>query len=164
MTMLCEPPEALAVADAEHEDVGKPKDCVFCRIAAGSGQPALIYQDADFLAFLHLAPVAPGHAVLVTRSHFPAINAAPPAIQGRMMQVANMVAVAIARGVNADGFNLLVANGTCAGQLVRHAHLEIIPRSPLDGLALPPVGMAAPSPDQAARLIDTIRRRLADET
>jgi histidine triad (HIT) family protein len=150
--------------DPQAPDVGKPKDCVFCRIAAGEEPAAVVYEDSELLACLHVAPVVPGHALLMTKSHFPAIGAAPPEIQGRLMATANDLATLIARAMNADGFNLLAAAGTCAGQVVRHAHLDIIPRSPLDGLPLPPLGGMAPDPRRIAELQARICRRLDDET
>ena len=44
------------------------------------------------------------------------------------------VAPAITTAQNADGFNLLLANGACAGQVVGHVHFHIVPRKNGDGL------------------------------
>ena len=39
------------------------------------------------------------------------------------------IGVAVKRALDADAFNLHLADGTCAGQVVMHAHLHVVPRS-----------------------------------
>jgi len=45
-----------------------------------------------------------------------------------MMETASKVAVAQMRALKAEGFNLVLNNGRCAGQEVPHVHLHVIPR------------------------------------
>ncbi|MBQ7401786.1 MAG: HIT family protein, partial [Lentisphaeria bacterium] len=52
---------------------------------------------------------------------------------GRMVLVGSRIGVAMRRGLNADGFNLHLSDGTVAGQVVMHAHLHIVPRWTDDG-------------------------------
>ena len=39
------------------------------------------------------------------------------------------IGVALKRAIDADAFNLHLADGSCAGQVVMHAHLHVVPRS-----------------------------------
>lgn len=139
-------------------------DCAFCRIADGFESADMLLNDDEFSAFLDIAPVSPGHSLVITNKHYPSIVTLPDDLRGRMLAVATRLAVAVSKSVDADGFNLLISNGTCAGQVVRHAHIHIIPRGPLDGLPVPPVGGSLPSQATTNRLVTKIRRRLSRET
>ncbi|MGH9861714.1 MAG: HIT family protein, partial [Candidatus Acidiferrales bacterium] len=43
--------------------------CVFCEIVARKKEAAVVYEDADSLAFLDHRPVFHGHVLLATRAH-----------------------------------------------------------------------------------------------
>ena len=49
------------------------------------------------------------------------------------MTVGARLGVAAKRALDLDGFNLHLADGSCAGQVVPHAHLHVIPRGVEDG-------------------------------
>ncbi len=139
-------------------------ECVFCRIAQRREAAEIVYEDDELIAFLALAPLAEGHALLATKRHFSSIVAVPAPLQGRMMTTGARLAVALAKVTEADGFNLLLANGVCAGQTVRHAHLHVVPRFSLDGLPLPPSGGEPPSSRRWREIAAAAHRRLIDET
>ncbi|MDT8390284.1 MAG: HIT family protein [Lentisphaeria bacterium] len=134
--------------------------CVFCNIIAGTEPAATIYEDDQSIAFLDIAPLAPGHTLLVPKEHYSSLAPMPAEYQGALMATASRLAVAVMKAVKADGFNLLVNNGTCAGQVVRHAHIHIIPRFCLDTLVLPPPGGRPPSQEKTRDIMDNIKQRL----
>ncbi len=43
-------------------------DCLFCSIAAGETDAAIVWSDDDFVAFLDIRPLFKGHTLLVPRS------------------------------------------------------------------------------------------------
>jgi len=135
--------------------------CVFCRIVRGEIPATTVYEDDQLLAFLDIAPLAPGHTLLIPKSHHVSLTTVPAELAGRLLATAARIAPAVMRAVEADGFNLLISNGACAGQVVPHVHLHIIPRLPEDGLVLP--HRTRPYADAAAReaIRDAIRQRLA---
>ncbi|KAF2359879.1 HIT-like domain [Trinorchestia longiramus] len=45
--------------------------CCFCKIADGSQQSDIVYQDDDFVAFRDMRPAAPQHLLIVPREHIP---------------------------------------------------------------------------------------------
>lgn len=134
--------------------------CVFCNIIAGIEPAATLYEDEQSIAFLDIAPLTPGHLLLVPKEHYSSIAPMPPERQAHLMSTASRLAVAAMKALKADGFNLLVNNGTCAGQVVRHAHIHIIPRFCLDTLVFPPPGGPPPSPDETLKIVDKIKKRL----
>ena len=111
------------------------KNCVFCRIVRGELPSARLYEDDLVFCFLDIAPINIGHALLIPKEHHTSITTVPASQLQRMLQVAPMIAQAIVRVVDGDGFNLHLANGACAGQVVPHTHLHIIPRLPTDGFS-----------------------------
>src|SRR3989344_711497 len=44
-------------------------DCLFCKIAKGEIPADKVYEDADFMSFLDIKPINPGHILLVPKSH-----------------------------------------------------------------------------------------------
>ena len=50
-----------------------------------------------------------------------------------MFKIGSRIGVALKRALDYDGFNLHLADGTCAGQVVLHAHLHVVPRGAEDG-------------------------------
>ena len=45
------------------------KDCIFCKIIKGELPSAKVYEDDEFLAFLDIAPIHPGHTLIVPKIH-----------------------------------------------------------------------------------------------
>lgn len=109
-------------------------DCVFCRIVAGSLPAARILENADALAFLDIAPLSPGHMILIPKVHVSRITELPEARAAALFALVPRLARALLRASGAAGLNLLQNNGSCAGQVVEHLHVHLIPRREADGL------------------------------
>jgi len=109
-------------------------DCIFCKIAAGEVPVTRIYEDEDVLAFLDTGPVSDGHTLLIPRCHFCRLDECAPVILEKIAVGLGIVASAVSRGMECDGYNILCNNGRAAGQLVEHLHWHIIPRNDGDGV------------------------------
>lgn len=137
------------------------RDCVFCKIVNADLPCDKVYEDEDLLVFLDIAPLAPGHALIIPKEHHTSITTVPPTVAGRLMQVAPQVAIALTRAAGADGFNLLLSNGACAGQVVPHAHMHLVPRKADDTIVLPARTAKYESDEQKAEILRKTRERLA---
>lgn len=135
--------------------------CVFCRIVAGEIPASKVYEDDAVLAFLDIAPINPGHILVIPKDHHYGVTTIPEPLAGRLLATAAKIGAALLRAAKADGFNLLLSNGTCAGQVVQHAHLHVIPRFPDDGVVLPARSVAYVSDQAKAELLAEIRKRLS---
>ena len=131
-------------------------DCVFCRIVAGKERSDILWEEDECLVFLPLAALNAGHLLVAPRAHYSSILAVPDHLRGRLMDLGARLGGAVMRAVEADGFNLLIDNGPCAGQVVRHACMHVIPRFPTDGLVFP--RRAVPPPDEG--LLEKIRAQI----
>jgi len=109
------------------------EDCVFCKIVAGRLPSARLLETDRVLAFLDIAPIIKGHSLVIPKEHYESIEEVPGDLLGDMIRAAADVARAIRRGLGAEGVNLHHATGSCAGQVVPHVHLHVLPRHGDDG-------------------------------
>src|SRR4030043_1511696 len=126
------------------------KDCIFCKIIKGEIPCAKIYEDKEFLAFLDIMPINPGHTLVIPKVHCKNLLDFPKSASEKLagsentrflkseeadlIEFIKKVATAVVKAVNADGFNLGMNNGEAAGQIVHHAHFHTLPRFSTDGL------------------------------
>ena len=108
-------------------------ECIFCKIIAGEIPGIKIYEDDLVFAFLDIGPINPGHTLVIPTEHHQSSSTIPEATAGRMFKVGSRIGVALKRALDCDAFNLHLADGSAAGQVVMHAHLHVIPRGVEDG-------------------------------
>ena len=108
-------------------------ECIFCKIIAGEIPGIKIYEDDLVFAFLDIGPINPGHTLVIPKEHHQSSSTIPEATAGRMFKVGSRIGVALKRALDCDAFNLHLADGSAAGQVVMHAHLHVIPGGVEDG-------------------------------
>ena len=108
-------------------------DCIFCSIIEGEIPSRTVYEDDTVLAFLDVNPLAPGHTLVIPRSHHERLQDLPDEEASRLYEVAHELTEAVERGVEADATTLAVNNGEAAGQEVPHVHCHLVPRFDGDG-------------------------------
>lgn len=133
-------------------------DCVFCKIIAGQVPAEKVYENDKIVAFLDIAPVNPGHALVVPREHHADLLETPGDVLADMLVKTKKIAAAAMRAVNADGFNIGINTKPAAGQAVFHTHLHIIPRFTGDGLKHWPNKQS--TPEERQRVKDAIIKAL----
>jgi histidine triad (HIT) family protein len=106
----------------------KDKNCIFCKIAGHELNADIVYEDEMIIAFMDIAPINPGHILVIPKEHHVGSSSIPENIAGRMFLVASRLAVACKRVLETDGYNLHLSDGYCAGQDIPHSHLHMIPR------------------------------------
>ena len=113
-------------------------DCLFCKIAKGELPCYKIYEDRDFLAFLDINPVNPGHTLIIPKKHSETILDTDEETLKKLIIVVKKVSTAIYNGLKCEGFNIGANQFKYAGQLVPHLHIHIMPRNKGDGIRLWP--------------------------
>lgn len=135
--------------------------CVFCRIVAGE-IPALRVAESNLaIAFMDIGPIAEGHTLVIPRDHYETIMDMPPEGVVDVYRLAARVARAIKATLGCEGLNVLQNNGACAGQVVGHVHVHVIPRDTGDGIAWPWPSVEA-DPDRLALLAERIKSSMGD--
>lgn len=108
-------------------------NCIFCKIIAKEIPSHVVYEDDDTLAFLDIHPNNPGHTLVVPKKHSENLYDMDDHHLAAVMRTAQKVAIAVKKGVGAQGINLAMNNEEAAGQVIFHPHLHIIPRFTEDG-------------------------------
>ena len=107
-------------------------DCAFCEIISGAVDSAIVFEDADTLAFLDFRPVFPGHVLLVPRVHHETLPDLPRDLLAPLFGNAQLLAAAVTEALGAQG--TFVAMNNVVSQSVPHVHVHIVPRTKGDGL------------------------------
>jgi histidine triad (HIT) family protein len=118
--------------------IPKDPDCIFCKIVAGAIPSARVFESEHCIAFLDIAPVHPGHTLVMPKAHYPTLMDIPAELGEDLTRTLSLVGRAVLEATAADGLNLMQNNFEAAGQLVHHVHFHLIPRHSGDGLTLWP--------------------------
>lgn len=111
--------------------------CVFCDVVAKQAPASVAFENDTVVVFADIAPVNPGHQLVVPKTHAVGLEDLDPATGAEMFRVAQRVAGAIRRsGLRCEGINLFLADGAAAFQEVFHTHLHVLPRYRGDGFHL----------------------------
>jgi histidine triad (HIT) family protein len=109
-------------------------NCTFCAIAAKCAPAAMVYEDADVVAFLDIHPITEGHTLVIPRKHCRNLFDFDDASGKGIMHASRAVARALRAALNADGMNLFQSSERAGGQDVFHFHFHLVPRLLNDGL------------------------------
>jgi len=132
------------------------KQCIFCQIVAGKIQAKKVYDDENVIAILDINPANPGHILLLTKEHYSIMPQIPDEEIAHLFLAAKQLSNSILRSIDAQGTNIIAANGIAAGQRAQHFMLHIIPRKENDGL-----GFVLPQKSMDQAQIDAIGDKLA---
>ena len=110
------------------------KQCIFCQIVAGKVQSKKVYEDDKVLAILDINPANPGHVLLMTKEHYSIMPQIPDDEVAHVFMAAKSLSNSMLRSIDAQGTNIIVANGIAAGQRAQHFMVHVIPRKENDGL------------------------------
>jgi histidine triad (HIT) family protein len=111
-------------------------ECLFCRIVKGELPSHRVAASQNFIAFLDISPISPGHTLIVPKKHATNMLDFPEFFGNELVEFSQRVAQAVVASTGAQGFNFGLNNGPAAGQAIFHTHFHIIPRDPGDGLEL----------------------------
>lgn len=102
--------------------------CLFCKIIAKEIPAEIVFENEHVLAFLDISPVSEGHTLIVPKVHAENLSEGTSEVACQLMAAVHNLAPKILKAVEADGYNLGMNHGECAGQEVMHTHLHIMPR------------------------------------
>jgi histidine triad (HIT) family protein len=108
------------------------KGCVFCDIVAGLVPASVVFDGPRVLAFLDHRPLLPGHVLVIPKTHYETLGDLPEAEVGPYFRVVQHMAIAVEKGMHADGS--FVATNIRISQSVPHLHVHVVPRRKGDGL------------------------------
>jgi histidine triad (HIT) family protein len=135
--------------------------CTFCRIVSGDLPADTFFEDEFTLGLLDIAPLKPGHALLIPTVHYETIKDLPPDLIGRFFHTAQLLAKAVEVAFAADGS--FSGYNTHVSQSVPHFHLHVVPRTFGDKLFSGGRWVRHPYPDRETpeRLRDQLKTAMA---
>ncbi len=106
--------------------------CLFCSIVAGGTAADVVLETEDFVAFLDIRPLFPGHTLLVPRRHVVTLPDLPTELRDGFVEQQQRLATAMVEVLGAQGS--FVAMNNTVSQSVPHLHCHVVPRTKGDGL------------------------------
>ncbi|QLC33238.1 HIT family protein [Halarchaeum sp. CBA1220] len=134
-------------------------DCLFCSIVDGDIPGRIVAERDDALAFLDANPLAPGHTLVVPRTHAERLDDLSVDDSRAVFDLVRDLAPDVEVAVDADGLNVGVNDGEAAGQEVPHVHVHLVPRFEGDGGA-PIHAVAGDRPDLSDDELDEIAAKI----
>lgn len=95
-------------------------DCIFCKIIERKIPAEIVYEDANFLAFLDINPQSAGHTQVISKEHHRYVWDVPNA--GAYFEVAKKIALAQRKAFGED-----MIWSRIMGDEVPHAHIWVFP-------------------------------------
>lgn len=101
-------------------------DCIFCKIVNKEIPAHIIYEDANFMAFLDINPLSPGHTLVVPKDHYRWVWDVPSA--GEYFEVVKKIAQAQQKAFDTEWILSKIV-----GEDVPHAHIWVYPNNNVKG-------------------------------
>ena len=101
--------------------------CIFCKIVKKEIPAEIVYEDENFLAFLDIKPMGPGHTQVIPKKHYRWVWDLPtqtdvPGNIGEYFNVVQKIALAQKKAFNAD-----IVRSQIYGEEIPHAHIWVWP-------------------------------------
>ena len=133
-------------------------DCIFCKIIAGEIPSTKTYEDDQFLGFMDINPVNPGHVMVIPKKHIPYMADMDEDTGAHLFRITMRMQQAIREsGVRCEGINLFLADGEAAFQDVFHLHMHIFPRFKGDPFKIHADWSARPPREELDDIAEKIR-------
>jgi bis(5'-adenosyl)-triphosphatase len=103
--------------------------CPFCE---PDMKDAVFAESGNFQAIYNIAPIFPGHSLIIPRRHVQSLMELTDDELSEMILFTREVTHMLLREFKAEAFNWSVQDKEAAGQTLTHLHLHIVPRYPGD--------------------------------
>lgn len=103
-------------------------ETIFSKILRGDVPCHKLYEDDRVFAFLDIAPVAPGHALVIPKEPAETLDQLSDESAAALGRVLPRICRALQAATGTRQYNVLQNNGRLAHQAVDHVHFHIIPK------------------------------------
>ena len=98
------------------------EECIFCDIRDGKSPSYRIWENNDFLAFMNIYPINPGHILLIPKQHEDYIFDLKEPLYSELFKKAKEIAIPLKKALKPKRVALVVE-----GFGVPHIHIHLIP-------------------------------------
>jgi len=99
--------------------------CPFCE---SSIEEAVFAESQNFLAVYNLAPILPGHSLIITKRHLDSVLKLTDHELSEMAAFSRKITVLLLKTFHADAFDWSLQENEAAGQTIPHLHMHIVLR------------------------------------
>jgi histidine triad (HIT) family protein len=103
-------------------------DTIFAKIIAGTIPSHRIYEDAHVLSFLDIAPLSPGHTLVIPKEPARTLDELSDDAAAALGRALPRICRAVKQVTGCAAYNVLQNNEALAHQAVFHVHFHIIPK------------------------------------
>jgi bis(5'-adenosyl)-triphosphatase len=103
----------------------QPGSCPFCNPQIND---CLFFESVNFLAVYNIAPVLPGHSLIIPRNHITSFIDLDKEQRAEFLETTRQAVRILLKAFHTDAFDLSVQEKPEAGQTIEHLHLHIVPR------------------------------------
>lgn len=114
-----------------------PRNCAFCQISEKIQNADVVFENEECVIILDKSPIAPAQLLLISKKHHFNFRTMTDQELVGIIRTAERVGAALIREADADGYNLIYSLGACAGQILNHFSIQIIPRRGDDSIVMP---------------------------
>jgi len=101
--------------------------CLFCNIIEGKTPSTKVYENGSVYAFEDISPQAPVHILVVHKKHIKNIDELDEKNSHIMSDLFLAVKeVARIKGIDQNGYRVIINNGSAAGQVIWHLHVHVM--------------------------------------
>jgi len=101
----------------------KNDNCIFCKIINKEIPAEIVYEDDNFLAFLDINPVHPGHTLVIPKKHYIWMQETPDKEISEIFILSKKLMITLQKTYGADYIKVSIV-----GNEVPHFHIHLIPR------------------------------------
>jgi len=103
------------------------EDCLFCKIINKEIKSDIVFENDTVLIFKDISPQAPVHLLAVPKEHIESILEIEKLNCRILKELMEAISrIALEKGLDKDGFRVVINTGTGAGQSVNHLHFHIL--------------------------------------
>ncbi|MBN1791697.1 MAG: HIT domain-containing protein [Bacteroidales bacterium] len=106
-------------------DLKNISSCPFCD---ASVKASVFYKKAEFLSIYNIAPVLPGHSLIIPVKHYSGILELNDQELYEFFETARITVRILMKAFHTDSFDWSIQEKPEAGQTIEHLHLHIVPR------------------------------------
>ncbi len=118
----CRDPIAGSVTSLTPEEMSAASPSIFTRIARRELPAHVVWEDADFMAFLTLNPISSGHLLVTPKEEVDSIFALGASAYQRLWQIVRFLEVPLREAIGSPSIGIAVE-----GFGVPHAHVHLVP-------------------------------------
>ena len=97
-------------------------ECIFCDIIANRKPGYKVWENDDFVVILDIAPINPGHVLLIPKIHCADVYELPVTLYDKLFQIVKKIAGPLKRATAAARIGMAIE-----GFGVPHVHVHLVP-------------------------------------